>query len=124
MKFLSLFVILLFVGCASFAEIHKFEPDKTLNVYDKSPEQIANCVTYEAKTRGFNAVLTQKDDSFVLFLSRTYIEQIPFGEITFKPQDKGTYIEIRSFGGYGVRKSWPLECVIPCISPKKKIPAQ
>jgi hypothetical protein len=119
MKSISvLFVTLFLFGCTTFGSIHGSIPIKTLTVEGKSPEKLANCVLYEAKTRGFNAVLSEKQPDYLLFLSRTYINDIPFGEITFKPQVAGTLIEIRAFNGYGVRESWPLECVMPCATPQ------
>ncbi|MDO9070825.1 MAG: hypothetical protein Q7V36_04825, partial [Deltaproteobacteria bacterium] len=60
------------IGCSTFGDIQKSEPIKTLFIADKSPETLANCTLFEAKNKGWNAALTQKDNQYLLFLSRTY----------------------------------------------------
>jgi hypothetical protein len=110
------YLCLILIGCSTFGDIHKSEPIKVIFVVDKSPETLANCTLFEAKSKGLNATLTQKEDKYLLLLSRTYINDIPFGEVSFRPQEKGTFIEIRASNGYGVKDSWALDCVMPCAS--------
>lgn len=94
--FIPLFMMLL--GCATFADIRQSEPVKSLFIADSTTKEIAMCAALKMKENCPSSTVIEKDGEF--FLSITSVGAAgswPIAEITFKPKDKGTLIELRRY---------------------------
>ena len=106
------FIIILALSClgcvADFSEIRKSPPKLSLRS-SKPPEQLANCVLYEAKNYSSiwfggspNITLVKREGAYYLIVG--------LGEVSFKPtSDGGSEVEYRSDGVFtdqGSRFIW------------------
>lgn len=121
MKNIILFcLVLALAGCASFEDIRQSEPTETLIVNNRMPKDIANCSLYELKTEnGLAPIFAEKDNSYFIMIKGDpgFGHSYNFGELSFKPKDHGTLIELRT----STRGSWWKDqiwgSVIKCASP-------
>jgi hypothetical protein len=114
------------IGCASFADIRQSEPIKTLSIDGQAPRNIANCSLYELKTEnGLSPIFVEKDGSCFIMLKGDpdFGYAYNFGELSFKPQGKGTLIELRTStpGSWAKDQIWSsvIKCAAPQNSPGK-----
>lgn len=113
-------LMLMVTGCATFADIRQSEPIKTLSINGRAPQDIANCALYELKTEnGLAPIFAEKDGSCFIMLKGDpdFGYSYNFGELSFKPQDRGTLIELRTSipGSWAKDQIW--NSIIKCASP-------
>lgn len=120
MKVLNfLFLILFLGGCASFGEIRNSEPVKATFIADQTPKKIANCVLYELKNEdGLAPILAEKNNSFFIMVSGApdFGKSYNFGELSFKPLDNGTKIELRMNYFFNAQTAYLWDKIVNCSS--------
>ena len=91
-------LVLMVAGCASFADIRQSEPVKSLFITESATKEIAMCAAFKMKEINPSSSVIEIDGEF--FLSITSVGAAgnwAIAEITFKPKDKGTLIEMRQY---------------------------
>ncbi len=116
MKLIAIMSILVVVvGCATFDDIRQNAPTKTLFIPDSSPQKVANCAAYEMRAKYPNANLIEKEGVYFLNANiETILQTSPLAEISFKPKENGTFIELRRRAATQWQENNLWDCVVKC----------
>ncbi len=114
-SFNFLLLLLILAGCASFNDIRNSAPVKSTFVADQTPKQLANCILYELKAEvGLAPILVDKDNSFFIMVSGAPVYN--YGELSFKPKDNGTAVELRMNHVFTAQIPHLWDPVVKCIA--------
>jgi hypothetical protein len=90
--------IVMLLGCATFADIRQSEPVKSIFIADSATKEIAMCAAFKIKENCPSSTVIEKDGEFFISITSIGASGVwPIAEITFKPKDKGTLIELRRY---------------------------